>query len=110
MITDLPEDQIPFDPPPVHPGLDPATIVVSAPSHPMAVARELVDALYTTTAGLIVRDHRGDFYRWDATHWPEVDSGAIFARRPTSSCETRRACLQPEDGPTPFAPTRRRDR
>ena len=47
---------------------------VSPPSRPMAVARELAQALYTDSDGLVLlRDHRGDFYRWNSRCWPEID-------------------------------------
>ena len=38
--------------------------LVPAPAAPMHVARELVKDLYTESVGLL-RDHRGDFYRYD---------------------------------------------
>ena len=53
----------------------------AAPTHPMLVARELVKVLYSLPdGGLTLRDHRGDFYRWTGTHWPETDKRDVRAR------------------------------
>ena len=44
----------------------------------MEVARALVTAQYTTSdRQLTLRDHRGDFYRWDGTCWPDIDKRDI---------------------------------
>lgn len=54
-------------------GLPGETLIVPPPTSPMSVARELAGALYTNHLGLVLRNHRGDFYRWDGTCWPEID-------------------------------------
>lgn len=51
---------------------------VPPPTNPMGVARELVKQLYTHTDGqLLLRAHKGDFYRWDGTCWPEAEARAV---------------------------------
>nr|MBA2274914.1 hypothetical protein [Actinomycetota bacterium] len=51
---------------------------VPAPTAPSKVARELVKDLYTHTDDrLILRNHKGDFYRWDGTCWPEAEAIGI---------------------------------
>ena len=54
-------------------GSDTADRRVSPPSCPMAVARDLARGLYTNSQGLLLREHRGDFYTWDGTCWSEID-------------------------------------
>jgi putative DNA primase/helicase len=80
--------------------------IVPAPSAPMAVAREIVKHLYTNPDGFVLRDHRGDFYQWDGTCWPEVDRrdvrGAVYTFLEHTDF------MHPKDGRTPFAPTRRK--
>ena len=51
--------------------------IVPAPTAPMHVARELVKSLYTESVGLLLRDHRGDFYRYDGECWPELDRQSV---------------------------------
>lgn len=52
--------------------------LVPAPTAPSKVARELVKNLYThTDSRLILRNHKGDFYRWDGTCWPEAEARGI---------------------------------
>ena len=53
--------------------------VVAPHTRPMQVARELVRNLYQTQAGLVLRDHRGDFYRYDGTCWPEIEARLVRA-------------------------------
>lgn len=54
---------------------DPA--IVPPPSNPMAVARHWVEQHYTDRGQLVLRAHRGDFFRWDGACWPEVDIRTI---------------------------------
>ena len=80
---------------------------VPPPTHPMAVARELVKMLYTTSSGeLTLRHHRGDFYHWNGSHWPDEDQRDIrgSAYRYLEHAQYQHS----EDGPVPFAPTRRK--
>ena len=77
------------------------------PSRPMAVARGLTKALYTDSDGLVLlRDHRGDFYRWSGTCWREVDKrdvrGAAYEWLEHASYD------DPKKGVTPFDPSRRK--
>ena len=53
--------------------------VVPAPTRPLPVARQLVDDLYTTADGLVLHDHRGDFYQYDGRCWPEIDRRLVRA-------------------------------
>lgn len=53
--------------------------VVPPPAQPLRVARKLVDDLYSDRAGLMLRDHRGDFYLYDGTCWPELDGRLVRA-------------------------------
>ena len=79
---------------------------VPSPQEPMAVARELVKHLFTGPDGLVLRDHRGDFFQWTGTHWPEVDRRDIRAAAYTF---LEHACyLHPDEGRKPFAPSRRK--
>ena len=52
---------------------------VPAPAAPMPVARELVKDLYTESVGLVLRYHRGDFYRYEGKCWPEMDRDSLRA-------------------------------
>ena len=83
-----------------------ATTLVSPPWHPMCVARELVKALYSPPAGLILRAHRDDLYRWNGVCWPEFD------RRDMRAAAYRflehAHYIHPEKGLKPFAPSRRK--
>ncbi len=55
-------------------------LLLPPPTQPMRVAREIVTRLYTQPAGLILRNHRGDFYQWDGTKWPELETRDLRAR------------------------------
>jgi putative DNA primase/helicase len=57
--------------------------LVPPPSSPMLVARLLVKNLFTDEAGRYrLRNHRGDFFRWDGSCWPEEEArgvrGAVY--------------------------------
>ena len=81
--------------------------VVSSPSKPMPVARDLAQALYTDSDGrVLLRDHRGDFYRWNGTCWREIDKrdvrGAAYGwLEHASYCHEK-------NGVVPFDPSRRK--
>ena len=89
-------------------GSTPATAPreVPSPQEPMAVARELVKALYTSPEGFLLRDHRGELYTWDGSSWPEVDRRDVRAAAYTFLEHAK--YFHPEDGRKPFAPTRRK--
>jgi putative DNA primase/helicase len=54
--------------------------VVPTPNDPMAVARTFVAEYYTGADGvLLLRHHRGGFYGWSGTCWPEAEEGGIRA-------------------------------
>jgi len=59
-----------------------AVLPIPAPTNPMGVARRLARDLYTDDNRLQLRTHRGDFYRYDGTCWPEAEArgvrGAIY--------------------------------
>ena len=83
-----------------------AAPVLPPPTRPMSVARELVTALYTLPMGLALRDHRGEFYRWNGTNWPEVDKRDV--RAAAYQFLEHATYVHPKDGPTPYAPSRRK--
>ena len=73
----------------------------------MAVARELVTALYTDSNGrLVLREHRGDFYRWNQTCWREVDRRDV--RRAAYEWLEDAIYQHKKDGMVPFDPSRRK--
>ena len=80
--------------------------LVPPPSHPMSVARELVKSLFTLPAGLILRDHRGDLYRWNGISWPEIDKRDV--RAAAYQLLEHAHYIDPKKGITPFAPSRRK--
>jgi putative DNA primase/helicase len=55
-------------------------LLVPPPSHPMAVARDLVKRLYTLPAGQYLRQHRGDFFFWSGTQWDELQARDLRSR------------------------------
>lgn len=56
----------------------PSLRLLPPPSDPMAVARQFVGECYTTSDDdLVLRTHRGDFYRWDETCWPEAEARGV---------------------------------
>lgn len=89
---------------------EPDSHEVSPPTNPMGVARELVQALYTHTDGrLVLRAHRGDFYRWDGTCWPEAEARAV--RGAAYKWLEDAVYMKIKDGlpePTPWDPTSRK--
>jgi putative DNA primase/helicase len=55
-------------------------LIVSAPGHPMRVAREFLSDRHETEDGhSALRSHRGIFYRWLVTHWAEIDARSVRA-------------------------------
>jgi putative DNA primase/helicase len=73
----------------------------------MSVARAVVKAIYTLPAGLILRNHRGDFYRWDGMRWPEIDKRDVKAA--AYQLLEHATYVHPDDGVVkPFAPTQRK--
>jgi putative DNA primase/helicase len=81
-------------------------LLLPPPSRPMAVARELVKALYTHRAGLVLRDYQGTFYRWTGASWPEIDRRDV---RTTAYQFLEHAhYLDPKERVKPFAPSRRK--
>ena len=81
--------------------------LVPPPSRPMAVARELVKVLFTLPDGLILRNHRGDFFRWGGTRWPEIDRRDV--RAAAYQFLEHAEYVNPDDGQVkPFAPTQRK--
>lgn len=45
---------------------------VPPPTHPMRVAKALVEARYTGERGITLRNYHGDFYQWDGTQYIEL--------------------------------------
>ena len=78
--------------------------IVPSPTDPMAVSRELVNELYTTPDGLVLRNHRGDFFWWDGRCWPDLDTRDV---RATAYQFLEHATFEhPKKGSVPFKPTR----
>lgn len=56
--------------------------IVPSPTNPMAVARQFVAEHYTDNdvgESLKLRHHRGGFYTWDGTCWPEGEDRKVRA-------------------------------
>ena len=78
---------------------------IPSPSNPMAVARRLARDLYTDHGKLLLRAHRGDFYRWNGTCWPEAEArGVRGAMMSTSRRPSTRGL--PRTGPSLFPGSR----
>ena len=88
-------------------GAEKAPRVVPHPSSPMAVARALAAALFTSADGaLTLRNHRGCFYRWDGRHWPVTAERDV---RGVAYVWLEHAQYDhPRDGLRLFNPTRRK--
>ena len=82
------------------------TMAVPPPGQPTRVAREFVKALYTLPGGLILRSHRGDFYRHDGTRYLEIDRRDV--RKAAYEYLERAVYLHPKEGWLPFAATSRK--
>ena len=83
-------------------------IEVPPPNRPMLVARALIGARFQTTDGqLVLRNHRGDFYRWDGMCFPEVDLRDI-RRAAYEYLEHGEYLDDDKKRLRPFAPTRRK--
>jgi putative DNA primase/helicase len=54
-------------------------LIVPPPTEPMRVARELVKAMFQALTGLVLRDWRRDFYRYDGACWPALESHLVRA-------------------------------
>jgi len=72
------EQQVEEDP--VAQATDDVLRVVPSPNHPMGVARMFVAEHYMRTDGhTLLRHHRGGFYTWDGTCWPEAEDRRVRA-------------------------------
>src|SRR5690242_11598051 len=59
---------------------DCGVVVVAPPSDPMAVARLFISGRYMDALGvLLLRHHRGGFYGWNGSCWPEAEGLKIRA-------------------------------
>lgn len=79
--------------------------VVPPPSDPMAVARAMVKDIYSTRQGLVLRDHRGDFFWWDGTRWPDLATRDV--RATAYQWLEHATYIHPKKGAVPFEPRRR---
>jgi putative DNA primase/helicase len=52
-------------------------IIVPAPGNPIGVARIFIDDRYSDTRAPLLVHHRGLFYSWRGTHWPEGEGRAV---------------------------------
>ena len=90
-------------------GAEKAPRVVPHPSSPMAVARALAAALFTSADGaLTLRHHRGCFYRWDGRHWPVTARARRSRESPTCGWSTRNTITPRKTSSRLFNPTRRK--
>jgi putative DNA primase/helicase len=73
----------------------------------MPVARALVKANYTDdSTGLpVLRSHRGDYFAWNGTCWPSVETRDV---RAAAYAWLEHALYPGDTGPLPWAPTRRK--
>jgi putative DNA primase/helicase len=77
---------------------------VPPPTDPAAVARQYVKALHTSDDGkLVLRRHRGDFYRWAGTCWQEFDGAAA---KSSVWLWLEHATYESKDGSKAFEPNR----
>src|SRR4051794_17438261 len=51
--------------------------ITAAPGNPMAVARDIIGDLFRQGTSVLIRYHRGDFYGYDGTVWPESEEKGI---------------------------------
>jgi hypothetical protein len=51
--------------------------ILPPPGDPMAVSRVFVKQFYTDGDDFVLRTHRGDFYGWDGSCWPEAETRRI---------------------------------
>lgn len=62
-------------------GDEPELRLVPAPTDPMAVARSFAAGFFEEPDGvLLLRHHRGDFYRWTGAYWSQVEPAVIRNR------------------------------
>ncbi len=80
--------------------------IVPSPSRPMSVAREFARALYTHHDVFVLRNHRGDFYRWNGACWPEIDKRDV--RGAAYKWLEHAVYVDSEGSPKPFSPSRRK--
>ena len=51
--------------------------LVPPPSEPLAVARQFLDERMTEAGYFLLLSHRGTFYAWDGTCWPDLEDAAL---------------------------------
>jgi putative DNA primase/helicase len=78
-------------------------VVVPAPSNPMGVARLFVETHYRDERAPRLLHHRGLFYAWAGSHWPEGEARAV---RSELYQWLERANYWKGNGLAPFDPTR----
>jgi putative DNA primase/helicase len=81
------------------------TPTLPPPSAPMAVARMFVELHCLHDDVLTMRHWGGAWWAWRTTHWTEVDERTV---RSLLYHFTENALCRSEDGPVPWAPTRRK--
>ena len=83
--------------------------IVSSPTSPLAVARELVEALYTEhdhAGAPLLRVHGGDFFRWNGQCWPRIAESEV--RSAAYRWLEHARYEHPEQGEQAFNPSRRK--
>jgi putative DNA primase/helicase len=58
---------------------DPDELIVPAPSKPYEIAQLFLQTHYCDSRGRLLLHHRGLFYAWTGTHWPEGEARAVRA-------------------------------
>ena len=80
-------------------------VLLPPPSVPMAVARIFVAERCIYDDVLTLRHWRGGFWRWQTSHWIELEDRAV---RSLLYAFTENACYIADRAPMPWAPNRRK--
>lgn len=59
--------------------VDPDVLIVPAPTKPYEIAQMFIQEHYSDPRGRLLLHHRGLFYLWAGTHWPEGEGRAVRA-------------------------------
>jgi putative DNA primase/helicase len=58
---------------------DPEVLIVPGPTKPYEIAQLFMQTRYCDSRGRLLLHHRGLFYSWAGTHWPEGEGRAVRA-------------------------------
>jgi hypothetical protein len=56
---------------------DSGLVIVPAPTKPYEIAQMFMQEHYSDPRGQLLLHHRGLFYTWAGTHWPEVEGRTV---------------------------------